>query len=209
MLSLTGADTVLCVLLLCIYRALKQSWRALWSQQLPVPKPLSRRLVGTGCRIHPTMFYVECPLLADRFFYFVFAGKEFIPRSLSVPTQSCGSCGGVWCPASPVRACCTTRPCGGTCVVGPNRASPGQVCCRQKDYWQFVKDIRRLSPSSAHHLEKVSPGGCLCVPSGREESSRAAGLPAGIALPWPAAGEKGTKQPRGCVQATSRERGVI
>ncbi|NXK52970.1 RUBIC protein, partial [Chauna torquata] len=29
-----------------------------------------------------------------------------------------------------------------------------KVCCRQKDYWQFVKDIRRLSPSSAHHLEK-------------------------------------------------------
>lgn len=28
------------------------------------------------------------------------------------------------------------------------------VYCRQKDYWQFVKDIRRLSPSSAHHLEK-------------------------------------------------------
>ncbi|NXS06149.1 RUBIC protein, partial [Oxylabes madagascariensis] len=29
-----------------------------------------------------------------------------------------------------------------------------QVCCRQKDYWQFVKDIRWLSPGSAHHLEK-------------------------------------------------------
>ncbi|NXG10315.1 RUBIC protein, partial [Sakesphorus luctuosus] len=29
-----------------------------------------------------------------------------------------------------------------------------EVCCRQKDYWQFVKDIRWLSPSSAHHLEK-------------------------------------------------------
>ncbi|XP_027739804.1 run domain Beclin-1-interacting and cysteine-rich domain-containing protein isoform X6 [Empidonax traillii] len=29
-----------------------------------------------------------------------------------------------------------------------------KVCCRQKDYWQFVKDIRWLSPSSAHHLEK-------------------------------------------------------
>uniref|UniRef100_A0A8B9BTM2 Rubicon autophagy regulator n=1 Tax=Anser brachyrhynchus TaxID=132585 RepID=A0A8B9BTM2_9AVES len=29
-----------------------------------------------------------------------------------------------------------------------------KVCCRQKDYWQFVKDIRRLSPNSAHHLEK-------------------------------------------------------
>ncbi|XP_075274236.1 run domain Beclin-1-interacting and cysteine-rich domain-containing protein isoform X4 [Opisthocomus hoazin] len=28
------------------------------------------------------------------------------------------------------------------------------VCCRQKDYWQFVKDIRWLSPGSAHHLEK-------------------------------------------------------
>uniref|UniRef100_A0A8C5U2D5 Rubicon autophagy regulator n=1 Tax=Malurus cyaneus samueli TaxID=2593467 RepID=A0A8C5U2D5_9PASS len=25
---------------------------------------------------------------------------------------------------------------------------------RQKDYWQFVKDIRWLSPGSAHHLEK-------------------------------------------------------
>ncbi|XP_072200474.1 run domain Beclin-1-interacting and cysteine-rich domain-containing protein isoform X2 [Excalfactoria chinensis] len=29
-----------------------------------------------------------------------------------------------------------------------------KVYCRQKDYWQFVKDIRQLSPSSAHHLEK-------------------------------------------------------
>ncbi|NXJ15169.1 RUBIC protein, partial [Odontophorus gujanensis] len=29
-----------------------------------------------------------------------------------------------------------------------------KVYCRQKDYWQFVKDIHRLSPSSAHHLEK-------------------------------------------------------
>ncbi|KFQ44392.1 Run domain Beclin-1 interacting and cysteine-rich containing protein, partial [Nestor notabilis] len=29
-----------------------------------------------------------------------------------------------------------------------------KVCCRQKDYWQFVKDIRWLSPSSAHHLEE-------------------------------------------------------
>ncbi|NWU76787.1 RUBIC protein, partial [Onychorhynchus coronatus] len=29
-----------------------------------------------------------------------------------------------------------------------------KVCCSQKDYWQFVKDIRWLSPSSAHHLEK-------------------------------------------------------
>ncbi|NXU93755.1 RUBIC protein, partial [Xiphorhynchus elegans] len=29
-----------------------------------------------------------------------------------------------------------------------------KVCCRQKDYWQFVKDIRWLSPNSAHHLEK-------------------------------------------------------
>lgn len=45
--------------------------------------------------------------------------------------------------------------------------------CRQKDYWQFVKDIRRLSPSSAHHLEKVSSGGCLGVPSLGEEGSRA------------------------------------
>lgn len=76
---------MLCVLLLCIYRVLKQSWRALWSEQLPVPKPLSRRLMGTSCRIHPTMFYVECLLLADQFFYFVFAGKEFITRPLSVP----------------------------------------------------------------------------------------------------------------------------
>uniref|UniRef100_A0A8B9ED62 Rubicon autophagy regulator n=1 Tax=Anser cygnoides TaxID=8845 RepID=A0A8B9ED62_ANSCY len=101
------------------------------------------------------MFQVECPLLAVRLSYFVFAGREFIARPLSVPAQACGSsAGGVWCPASPVRACRTGRPCGGTCVVGPNRASPGQVCCRQKDYWQFVKDIRRLSPNSAHHLEK-------------------------------------------------------
>ncbi|XP_054138328.1 run domain Beclin-1-interacting and cysteine-rich domain-containing protein isoform X3 [Melozone crissalis] len=29
-----------------------------------------------------------------------------------------------------------------------------KVCCRQKDYWHFVKDIRWLSPGSAHHLEK-------------------------------------------------------
>ncbi|NXV80606.1 RUBIC protein, partial [Atlantisia rogersi] len=29
-----------------------------------------------------------------------------------------------------------------------------KVCRRQKDYWQFVKDIRWLSPGSAHHLEK-------------------------------------------------------
>ncbi|KGL91953.1 Run domain Beclin-1 interacting and cysteine-rich containing protein, partial [Charadrius vociferus] len=38
--------------------------------------------------------------------------------------------------------------------VVSNGAYPGQVCCRQKDYWQFVKDIRWLSPGSAHHLEK-------------------------------------------------------
>ncbi|NXX38526.1 RUBIC protein, partial [Tricholaema leucomelas] len=29
-----------------------------------------------------------------------------------------------------------------------------KMCCRQKDYWQFVKDICWLSPGSAHHLEK-------------------------------------------------------
>ncbi|KAF2976179.1 hypothetical protein EK904_010210, partial [Melospiza melodia maxima] len=29
-----------------------------------------------------------------------------------------------------------------------------KVCCRQKDYWHFVKDSRWLSPGSAHHLEK-------------------------------------------------------
>ncbi|XP_065798846.1 run domain Beclin-1-interacting and cysteine-rich domain-containing protein isoform X3 [Muntiacus reevesi] len=29
-----------------------------------------------------------------------------------------------------------------------------QVCCRQTDYWQFVKDIRWLSPHSALHVEK-------------------------------------------------------
>ncbi|XP_015281457.1 PREDICTED: run domain Beclin-1 interacting and cysteine-rich containing protein, partial [Gekko japonicus] len=28
------------------------------------------------------------------------------------------------------------------------------VCFRQKDYWQFVKDIRWLSPHAAHHVEK-------------------------------------------------------
>lgn len=33
-----------------------------------------------------------------------------------------------------------------------------QVCCRQTDYWQFVKDIRWLSPHSALHVEKVSKG---------------------------------------------------
>lgn len=41
----------------------------------------------------------------------------------------------------------------------PDCACPGQVCCRQKDYWQFVKDIRWLSPGSAHHLEKVGSAG--------------------------------------------------
>nr|XP_045003509.1 run domain Beclin-1-interacting and cysteine-rich domain-containing protein isoform X1 [Jaculus jaculus] len=30
-----------------------------------------------------------------------------------------------------------------------------QLCCRQADYWQFVKDIRWLSPHSALHVEKV------------------------------------------------------
>ncbi|XP_052596299.1 run domain Beclin-1-interacting and cysteine-rich domain-containing protein isoform X3 [Peromyscus californicus insignis] len=29
-----------------------------------------------------------------------------------------------------------------------------QVCCHQADYWQFVKDIRWLSPPSALHVEK-------------------------------------------------------
>ncbi|XP_029422025.1 run domain Beclin-1-interacting and cysteine-rich domain-containing protein isoform X2 [Nannospalax galili] len=29
-----------------------------------------------------------------------------------------------------------------------------QVCCRQADYWKFVKDIRWLSPHSALHVEK-------------------------------------------------------
>uniref|UniRef100_A0A8C5NYN3 RUN domain and cysteine-rich domain containing, Beclin 1-interacting protein n=1 Tax=Jaculus jaculus TaxID=51337 RepID=A0A8C5NYN3_JACJA len=29
-----------------------------------------------------------------------------------------------------------------------------QLCCRQADYWQFVKDIRWLSPHSALHVEK-------------------------------------------------------
>ncbi|XP_028919238.1 run domain Beclin-1-interacting and cysteine-rich domain-containing protein isoform X2 [Ornithorhynchus anatinus] len=29
-----------------------------------------------------------------------------------------------------------------------------QVCCQRKDYWQFVKDIRWLSPHSALHVEK-------------------------------------------------------
>ncbi|XP_077204171.1 run domain Beclin-1-interacting and cysteine-rich domain-containing protein isoform X3 [Paroedura picta] len=31
---------------------------------------------------------------------------------------------------------------------------PDKVCFRQKDYWQFVKDIRWLSPHAAHHVEK-------------------------------------------------------
>ncbi|XP_066477780.1 run domain Beclin-1-interacting and cysteine-rich domain-containing protein isoform X2 [Tiliqua scincoides] len=31
---------------------------------------------------------------------------------------------------------------------------PDKVCCRQKDYWQFVKDVRRLSPHAAQHVEK-------------------------------------------------------
>lgn len=30
-----------------------------------------------------------------------------------------------------------------------------QVYCHQTDYWQFVKDIRWLSPHSALHVEKV------------------------------------------------------
>lgn len=52
----------------------------------------------------------------------------------------------------------------GTWEVVPDCACPGQVCCRQKDYWQFVKDIRWLSPGSAHHLEKVGSGGvALCT----------------------------------------------
>lgn len=47
-----------------------------------------------------------------------------------------------------------------------NCACPAQVCCRQ-DYWQFVKDIRWLSPGSAHHLEKVGSGGvALCAQQG-------------------------------------------
>ncbi|XP_008568915.1 PREDICTED: run domain Beclin-1 interacting and cysteine-rich containing protein isoform X1 [Galeopterus variegatus] len=29
-----------------------------------------------------------------------------------------------------------------------------QMCCHQTDYWQFVKDIRWLSPHSARHVEK-------------------------------------------------------
>ncbi|XP_061493557.1 run domain Beclin-1-interacting and cysteine-rich domain-containing protein isoform X2 [Rhineura floridana] len=31
---------------------------------------------------------------------------------------------------------------------------PDKVYCRQRDYWQFVKDIRWLSPHVAHHVEK-------------------------------------------------------
>ncbi|XP_038272610.1 LOW QUALITY PROTEIN: run domain Beclin-1-interacting and cysteine-rich domain-containing protein [Dermochelys coriacea] len=31
-----------------------------------------------------------------------------------------------------------------------------KVYCSQTDYWQFVKDIRWLSPHSAHHVEKVN-----------------------------------------------------
>ncbi|XP_034988450.2 run domain Beclin-1-interacting and cysteine-rich domain-containing protein isoform X1 [Zootoca vivipara] len=31
---------------------------------------------------------------------------------------------------------------------------PDKVCCRQRDYWQFVKDLRWLSPHAAHHIEK-------------------------------------------------------
>lgn len=36
---------------------------------------------------------------------------------------------------------------------------PLQVCCRQANYWQFVKDIRWLSPHSALHVEKVRSEG--------------------------------------------------
>lgn len=36
---------------------------------------------------------------------------------------------------------------------------PQQVCCHQTDYWQFVKDIRWLSPHSALHVEKVRSEG--------------------------------------------------
>ncbi|KFW08399.1 Run domain Beclin-1 interacting and cysteine-rich containing protein, partial [Fulmarus glacialis] len=54
-----------------------------------------------------------------------------------------------------------------------------KVCCRQKDYWQFVKDIRWLSPGSAHHLEKVGSGGvALCAQRGGES------LTSGRAAPW-------------------------
>ncbi|NWR32247.1 RUBIC protein, partial [Tachuris rubrigastra] len=48
-----------------------------------------------------------------------------------------------------------------------------KVCCRQKDYWQFVKDIRWLSPSSAHHLEKfisLQESG-QCDPEGPEDQA--------------------------------------
>ncbi|XP_033006785.1 run domain Beclin-1-interacting and cysteine-rich domain-containing protein isoform X2 [Lacerta agilis] len=31
---------------------------------------------------------------------------------------------------------------------------PDKVCCRQRDYWQFVKDLHWLSPHAAHHIEK-------------------------------------------------------
>nr|XP_008505207.1 PREDICTED: run domain Beclin-1 interacting and cysteine-rich containing protein isoform X6 [Equus przewalskii] len=39
-------------------------------------------------------------------------------------------------------------------VICSPYAFPQQVCCRQTDYWQFVKDIRWLSPHSALHVEK-------------------------------------------------------
>lgn len=98
-----------------------------------------------------------------------------------------------------------------------NPACPGQVCCRQKDYWQFVKDIRWLSPGSAHHLEKVGSGGvALCVQRGGErgqlgcEPHRWDSGASAVGLPWVKwlHGLWRLKQPHVCVQATSQKLGV-
>ncbi|KFQ33490.1 Run domain Beclin-1 interacting and cysteine-rich containing protein, partial [Merops nubicus] len=53
-----------------------------------------------------------------------------------------------------------------------------KVCCRQKDYWQFVKDIRWLSPGSAHHLEKF-----ISLQEGGQRATEGPGEPA-IAQLW-------------------------
>lgn len=63
-------------------------------------------------------------------------------------------------------------------MVASDCVCPAQVCCRQKDYWQFVKDICWLSPGSAHHLEKVgSSGVALCAQWGEEKAAGLQGLP--------------------------------
>lgn len=65
----------------------------------------------------------------------------------------------------------------------PDYACLGQVCCRQKDYWQFVKDIRWLSPGSAHHLEKVGSGGVAFCAQGEGRGQLGWSLTHGTVVP--------------------------